>query len=114
MTNTTVNRINPCNLFQHKVITLVAVIRTCLPCPLLIFWPWTDAAALTAKLNLEQLQQHIPEDRRHQTASSVPGHISVYVRQAACFPSILTMAPFILVMDQVQEPQFSNLFWADQ
>lgn len=72
-----------------------------------------DAADSTAKLNLEQLQQHIPEDRQHQKASSVLGHSPVYVHQAVCFPSILTMASFILAMDQVQ-PQFSNLFWADQ
>lgn len=70
---------------------------------------WANAADSTAKLNLEQLQQHIPEDRQHQTASSVLGHSSVYVHQAACFSSILTMASFILAMDQVQ-PQFSNLF----
>lgn len=75
----------------------------------LLAWTW---AAVTTKLNLEQLQQQIPE-YRHQAASSLFGHSSVYVNQAACFPSTLTMASFILAMDKVQ-PQFSNLYWADQ
>lgn len=62
-------------------------------------------AAVTT--NLKQLHQ-IPE-YRHRAASSLLGHSSVYVHQAACFPSTLTMASFILPMDKVQ-PQFSNLY----
>lgn len=67
---------------------------------------------MTANLKVDHLQQQIPE-YRHVAACSLFSHSSVYVHRAVCFPSTVTMTSFTVAMDKVQ-PQFSNLYWADQ